>query len=511
MMVTTIESPGISVSSPALTGTMNPLKYSFKEPKPFSHQKKALNKIRMLNGVCGLFMGMGTGKTRVVIDWAGIAYHNYGLRRVVVVCPVSVTGVWKRQIRMWSPVPSRIAILHGPVSSRIRLVKLMQKNPRPDAIEWVILNYESIWRENSRGESLEDVLRKWKPQLVVADESHKIKSSTAKQSRSLSRLASTIPMRLALSGTPITKSPLDVYGQFRFLDPTIFAMSWTSFKRTYGVWGGYGGYRLRRYKNLASLAKILRSHSYRIRKEQCLDLPERVGDLSDPNGPQLVSVQLSPKAAAFYTEMAKQMIIEIKEDVEATAPIVLTKLLRLSQITSGFIKDTEGVVHEFDTSKLDMAIDLITDMVEQDEKVVVFVRFIHDYQRLSERLTEKHIGHVILSGSVPSAQRDGLVQKFSTDPEVPVFISQIASGSLGIDLTAASLCIFYSWDYRYDSYVQAVDRLHRQGQTRRCTYYHLAVPGSIDTVALEILKDKGNLAHAVVHDPNILRPNFPVT
>ena len=482
-----------------------PLKYRYKTA-PFAHQKKALNRIIKLNGRCMLAMEMGTGKTKVAIDWASICYRNYGLRRVLVVAPVSVLSVWKRQIRQHSPVPARIGLLSGPTTDKARLVRGMTKHPYEKGIDWVIVNYESLWRDVGR-ERLEDVIQKWQPDLVIADESHKIKHSTSKQSKSLSRLGDAVPMALALSGTPITKSPLDVFGQFRFLNSAVFGTRWGEFKTEYGVWGGLSGFQLKYVKNLPRLKKKVRANSYQVRKEQCLDLPPKLGDISDPSGPNIVPVELPDAIMTLYRDMAQKMIIEF-EDEKLTASIILTKLLRLSQITSGHITNTEGVTRILHDYKVRAGTDLIKDMVEQEEKVVVFTRFRADYQRLAASLAAAKIDFSVLSGDVPASQREGLVSTFQSSRSKMVFVSQIASGSLGIELTAASHCLFYSWDYRWDHYVQASDRIHRQGQTRSCTYYHLVVPRTIDELSLGILMKKGNLAKYIIHDPHILAPSL---
>lgn len=479
------------------------LRYKYKT-QPFSHQKRALSKILKLNGRAGLFMEMGSGKTKIAIDWASICYENYELKRVLVVAPISVMSVWKRQIQQHSPVAARIAVLSGPTAGRVSVLNLMMRTPYSKGIEWVITNYEGIWRTDSRGKKLEDYIKQWQPDLIIADESHKIKHPTSKQSKSMSRLGDTVPMALALSGTPVTKSPLDVYGQFRFFNPTVFGTRWGSFKAFYGVWGGMGGYQLRRVQNIQDLIKKVRRNSFQIKKSQCLDLPPKIGDISDPAGPNIIPVELPEKTMRYYREMREQMITEI-EDSKVTAEIALVKMLRLSQITSGFTKDVDKNVIEFDTSKHDVAMDLIMDMVEQDEKVVVFTRFVHDYTRLCESLIRRKVSHSLLAGRTPHDQREGLVHAFQNDPRRLVFVSQISSGSLGIELFAASQTVFYSWDYRWDSYVQATDRTHRQGQINPCNYYHLVVPKTIDQLSLRVLQEKGNLAEAIVHDVNILR------
>ena len=305
-------------------------------------------------------------------------------------------------------------------------------------------------------------------------------------------------MRLALTGTPITKNPLDIYGQFRFIDEEIFASNWSRFKNHFAIWGGIGRYQIKGYKNIQELILKIRSNTYRIKKSQALDLPDKVF-LDLP-------VTLSPHAMDLYRQMAKQMIIEIKE-THATATIVLTKLLRLSQMTSGFVKDVDGQIQTFDDSKLRTCLDLLQDILAESQKVVIFVRFRYDIERLTTGIWDRFKLHpLILSGSVPQSQRHTLIERFHNDPSQKIFVTQIQAGSLGIDLTPASIAIFYSLDYNAGNYWQAQDRLHRHGQTRKVTYYHLVVPGTIDTLTLQILKEKGDLAHAVIHDPQVLGP-----
>jgi SNF2 family DNA or RNA helicase len=472
------------------------VKYKFKT-KPYRYQLRALNKIQTLDGKAGLFMEMGTGKTKVAIDWAGIGYHNYEVKRVLVICPLSVIGVWQRQIKQHLPFFARVRVLTGSTPERAASIRRMIRSPQPTQ-DWLIINYEGIWRGDGRNR-IEDLLEKWGPDLVICDEGHRIKSSTAKQSKAAARIGGFAEQRLVLTGTPITKSPLDIFGQFRFIDSAIFGSNWYRFKNRFGIWGGWGRYQLKGYKHLDELVGKVRGNTFRIKKEQAIDLPEKVF--------VTVPVELGQKAMDYYRKMAKEMIIEI-EETHATAAIVLVKILRLSQITSGFIKDVNDQIRVFDNSKLNVCMDLLDDIIAQQKKVVIFVRFRKDIERIEEAIKKKFkIEPLILSGSVPHNQRDSLIERFQNDDRTKVFIAQIQAGSLGIDLTASSVAIFYSLDYAYANYVQAQDRLHRHGQRNKVTYYHLVVPRTIDALTLTILKDKGDLAHAIVHDPRILRPN----
>jgi SNF2 family DNA or RNA helicase len=444
-------------------------------------------------------MEMGTGKTKVAIDWAGIGFHNFGVRRVLVVAPLSVLGVWPRQIHQHSDVPAKIYRLEGSTIQRVKTLSQILRLPRKEPfITWIILNYEGLWREPDKGPSIEDLLIKWKPDLVIFDESQRIKSPTAKQSKSAARVGAVANHRLLLSGTPITKSPLDIFGQFRAMNTDVFGTNWHRFKFTYGVWGGFGGYQLRGYRNVDELTRRVRGNSYRIRKDQCLDLPPKLFET--------VPVTLPDSIRTMYKQMAEEMIIEL-EDTQATAAIVLVKLLRLAQITSGFVKDVEGKIQIFDDSKLNICMDLLKDAVEEGHKVVVFVRFVTDYQRISAALDKEGIIHRILSGSVPPQRRDSIVREFAEEEDVRVFVAQIQAGSLGIDLTAADVAIFYSLDYNAANYWQAQDRLHRHGQSKKVTYYHLIAPGTIDKIALKVLEEKGDIAKAILYNPRVLLEN----
>jgi SNF2 family DNA or RNA helicase len=472
---------------------MSALRYHYKT-EPFSHQKRALAKINKLNGVAALFMEMGTGKTKVAIDWAGISAMNFGLKRVLVICPVSVLGVWEQQIKLHCPITSRVTVLSGSTRDRLIAINEVRSHQR-GTIDWLIINYEGIWRETSE-DGLQDQLISWLPDLVIADESHRLKSPTSRQSKAAWQIARHARSRLILTGSPITKGPLDLFGQFRFLGSEIVGENWYKFRNRYAIYGGFGKFQIKGYKNLKELVEKTRKASFRIKKEQCLDLPEKL--FLD------VPVTLSPEAQQIYRKMAREMIVEI-EDTQATAAIVLVKLLRLSQITSGFVKDIEGNLRVFDDSKLASCLDLLEDVLANDEKVVIFCRFRKDISRLAYAIQDRfRKTPLILSGSVPADRRNSIVREFHENLRKKIFIAQIQAGSLGIDLTPASVAVFYSLDYNYANYVQAMDRLHRIGQTRSVTYYHLIAERSIDRLVLETLRDKGNLAEAIIHDPHVL-------
>jgi SNF2 family DNA or RNA helicase len=516
------------------------LRYSFRT-QPYAHQRKALAKLVKLNGQGGLWMPMRTGKTKVAVDWAGIAYHNHDLRRVLIVCPISVIDVWRDEIAKHSPVPSEAVILRRTAmqnADAMRIMSLPENSVEAaegtihQQITFVIVNYEMVWRgvaeTTSRGTwkktPLDEVIARWKPDLVVADEAHRLKAHTSQQSKALARLGKAAPMRLALTGTPITKWPLDAYGIFRFIDPAVFPTKWRCWKKDehgrrhehtaecegfadrYAEWAPARFdprvEEVRRYINQEELVSKIRDHSYSIRLEDAFpDLPARIP-------PQDIKVALSPKARKVYNDMASEMIAEIEDPHgnlrTATADIILTKLVRLSQITSGFVKDEAGVEVDIDDSKLRACLDLIDTIISNGEKVVVFVRFVHDYTRLMVSLVNKGIPHRMLTGQTPELLRKFNIESFQTDPDVPVFIAQIQSGSVGIDLSAARLCIFYSLSYDWAQYAQACDRILNPRKPRPLGIYRLLCPNTVDMVQRRVLDERGSLAEAIIHSPRSL-------
>ena len=482
--------------------------YRFKV-KPFAHQMAALRRAKLLNGGA-MFMEQGTGKTAVAIHFIATNYISRGrmesngkswssgpdanrspsFSKALIICPVSTMGVWVKEIVKHLPqdVLSETTVyrLHGSRKTRINKIRAAIKKT---GLRICILNYESSWR-------LEDWIDRYSPDIVIIDESHRIKSARAKQSKAMWRIGFRAPKRLALTGTPIISGVHDLWSQWNFIDKKVFGDSWWRFQQEYLIKGGYLLKEIIGYRNLDTLKKKVRQNSFVITKEECLDLPEKIF--------QVIPVTLTSKSKKLYNEMAEKLVAEIEEGKISTAPIVLVKLLRLSQITGGFIKDLEGDIYDIGSEKLDICTELVEDRVGDGHKVVVFARFRHEISRVAEELSKVGIESLVLTGSVKPIDRDDLIDQFQSPEGPPVFISQIQAGSLGITLTAANTAIFYSRDYSLGNYLQAVDRLHRIGQTSKVTYLCLIVPHSIDEIVHQNLKSKEELARFILKKPRAI-------
>lgn len=345
-----------------------------------------------------------------------------------------------------------------------------------------VTNYENVWR-------MENTLIKWKPQMIVLDESHRIKTHTSKQSKELHKLGKLAHYRMILTGTPVSNSPLEFFSQYKFLDPGIFGANYHRFLHRYAIMGGYGGYQIVQYMNLDELTEKAHSIAYRVRKEEAVDLPETVN--------QTIYCEMEPAAKKAYTKLEKEFVAEVKNEDTISAPNVLTRLLRLSQIVGGFVTTDEGQMINISRSKIKALAEKVDDLIDAGKKVVIFARFRAELDAITEMLNTEKIDHVRIDGSVKD--RGVLVDRFQHDSDCKVFIGQLKAVREGLTLTAADTAIFYSYDYSYADYDQAKARIHRIGQINKCTYIHLVMDNTVDTDIFSALHNKRNMADVVLN------------
>lgn len=442
------------------------MKYAFKT-RPYDHQREALKKLLPLKHGGGLFMEMGTGKTKVAIDYACIKEMKREITQVLVLGPLSTLGVWDAEIR---------------------------KHTTSDTLKWKVINYDKA-RMPHYLQQLMDYIRNG-PTLLVCDEAHKLKNPQSKQSKAAYVLGKRCAFSLVLTGTPITKHPLDLFGEMRVVDDGILGSRWGIFKKQYAMWGGYGGYQLIKYINLKSLRARVDPFIFIAKKEDCLDLPKRTHEV--------VPVDLR-KSRRVYEQMARDSIVEFEDGTVSEAPIVLTRLLRLSQITGGYTRTDDGQYQPVGTEKQEAFANLISEFQEQERtKIVVFVRFLNELRDAAYVCAEHGYRVLPFYGKVSPRKRTQRIAEFDETDKPTAFVAQIQAGSLGISLTAASEAIFYSHTYDYAEFAQACDRLHRIGQRRAVTYYHLLARDTVDEAVWLALKTKRNIAELVMDRPELL-------
>lgn len=448
----------------------------------------------------GLLFEMGCGKTLTALAIAGALYQYGKITRALVVAPSSVVGVWPQELKEMAGFPFRAAIMLGDKGKRLAELAALgaTKPPAPPALQVAVINYESTWRDG-----IFEALANWHPDLIIADESQRIKSHDASQSKAMHKLGDEAPYKLILSGTPVQNNAVDIFSQYRFLDSTIFGTNFYAFRNRYAIMGGFNKHQIVGYRDMDELIRKEHSIAYRVTKAEALDLPDQTFERR--------FVQLSPADRKVYDQLRRDSYAELENGGEVTAPTILTRLLRLQQLTGGFLRlDDTDAPKLVNHAKLDALMEIAEDAADAGQKLVVFARFTAEIDLIAAALKKAGITFGMIDGRTPMEHktdratgaevlsRSEIVADFQTNPKTTVFLAQIQTAGLGITLHAASTAVFYSLDFNYANYVQALARIHRIGQRHPCTYIHLLVENSIDTKVLQALGAKDDLAKSVV-------------
>jgi SNF2 family DNA or RNA helicase len=465
---------------------------------PYEHQRQAVAaamRAMRARGGFALLMEMGCGKTLAALEVVSRLHAAGDVRRVLVVAPGSVVPVWTREVAQYmgmidvGPPEGYIGYL-----APVPVAELLGSKPKREAalqalsgpLQIAVVNYESAWRLPA--------LAAWRPDMVIADESQRIKGHSTRQTKGVTALGRAAHYRLALSGTPVTNGPLDVFAQWRFLDASIFGDSFYAFRARYAIMGGFqrelpNGHKVATqvvgYTRLDELTAKVHAIAYRVSKADALDLPETTDTI--------VPVALSHAERAAYSALERDSVAAF-ESGECSVTNVLTRLLRLSQVAGGSVPRDDGGIEPLGTSKHDAVVEVVEDAVSGGDKVVVFCRFRAEIAALMAAFP----GCVALHGGVAASDRGEVVRAFQEDEQVRVMVAQLQVGGAGITLHAASTMVFSSLSFSFGDYEQAKARIHRIGQTRPCTYVHIIATGTVDETIMDAMRTKRDVASLVV-------------
>jgi len=448
---------------------------------PWKHQVLAyqfLQSVLKPTGGCAMLaMGMGTGKSLTTLG----AACNLDVNLILIVCPLRVVDVWPGQIRQHADIPMAVLSLGddaGTVAKKtdyaIEAVKLAAARKQRLV---VVINYESLWREPFAQWALK---QQWG--LVICDESHRVKKPSGKASMYLSRLRGHTKYRLCLTGTPMPHSPLDVYGQFRFLDNRVLGNSYHAFKQRYAVLGGFQNKQVVAFQNMPELEALMRTITFRVGKD-VLDLP--------PETHVTYHCYLSDGARSSYKALEKDFVAEVK-DGTITAANAMVKLLRLQQMTGGSVKTDDDHYVRIDESKQALLADTLED-IGPEEPVVVFCRFRPDLDAVHAAAAGLGYTSMELSG-----RRDDL--KAWQAGGAQVLAVQISAGGVGVDLARARFNIYYSLSFSLGEYDQSLSRVHRPGQTRPVTHIHLVARGTVDEKIIRALEQRAEVIESILKE-----------
>lgn len=416
----------------------------------------------------------GTGKTRSLL----MAYQDQDV--LLVVCPIPVGQAWAKQIRLFDPTRQCVVAVSGPSTKRAAAIReAVAKGGRVA----VVVNYDSVWR-GEVAKAIKGI--RWS--AIVLDESHRIKSPSAKSSRWLSKLAESQPQakRACLSGTPTPNSPLDWYSQLRFLDPSLVQSSFTEFRSRIAVMHPRvrGWVTAFRPDALSALRKHIDPHVHRVTAEEVLSLPEAIHIQ--------IPVDMSPATRAFYTSLENEMIAQVG-DGTVTASNRMVVVGRLQAATSGFTRiDDEQAFTLVDgiPAKRRAFGEFLEDFPPR-EPLVVFTKFIEDINQAKEEVVARGRSVSELSGRTKQLEQ---WQAGETD----VIVVQQQTGGAGIDLTRACYCVYWSLSHSLGDYEQSLARIRRPGQTKCCRYYHLVATDSVDETIYEALESKKDVVESIL-------------
>jgi len=447
--------------------------------EPWRHQFAAFQFTmeRLLRGAGAalLALEMGVGKTLVAL----MVLAALAAKRILICCPLRVVPVWELQIERHLNLPLIVVTLDddaGSVANKKKLaeekLRLAETTGRPLV---VIINYDSVWRS-----PFADWAEAQQWDLIIADESHRLKAPGGKASLAFKRLRSHAHARLALTGTPMPHSPLDVYAQFRFLNQTIFGPSFAAFRQKYAVMGGFQRKQVTGFQCLDELEALMRTITYRVSKD-VLDLP--------PETHVTYECELSREALRVYRDLEEDFVAEVR-DGRVTASNAMVKLLRLQQVAGGWVKTDDGQYHRVDSAKQKLLADTLED-IGPEEPVVVFCRFHADMDAVHEAAKSAGFTSLELSG-----RRDEL--KPWQDGEAQVLAVQISAGGVGVDLTRARYSIYFSLSFSLGEYDQALSRVHRPGQTRPVEHIHLVARNTVDVKIMRALEKRAEVVTAIL-------------
>ena len=420
--------------------------------------------------------GMRSGKSL-----AAIAVMNYlQINLAVIACPKVVVGVWPKQFKLHSKRKYHILTL-GKGSTTERAKKLTQATSQPLPLV-VIVNYDAIWRDDLGAELLD-----LQPDIFIMDESHRIKAHTGKQqaSKFCYKLAQRSKKRIALTGTPMPHSPLDLFGQFRAIDHNVFGQYVTPFKNEYTVRGGYMGKQILGFRNLDNLKEKFDLVSITRTSAECIDLPEM--QWVD------IPVEMSPKGRKVYDAMERDFIAWVEENDEAiVAKNSLSKISKLQQITSGHVIAESGDIQEIDSSKLEALSDLLIDHGKVTKVVVVCV-FKADLAAVRALCEKLKLPYGELSGSHNDLNPDGTIKD-----EYDVMGVQIQSGNMGVDLSKADVLIGFSVGLSRGDWDQMCFRLVHPDHKNKIAYYKLIAAKTYDEKIFAAFKKQENVVNQIV-------------
>jgi len=467
------------------------------ETQPYDHQRKALEDSWAAD-FYALLMEMGTGKTKVAIDTMGVLYEAGKIKAGLIIAPKGVYDNWvKGEIPIHLParIPRHVLRWTPAKTNKFETELkdfIVDRDPK---LKLFVMNVEAF--STPRGMDAAEAFLYQNPEnIVIVDESTTIKNRKAARTKNIIALQKRAKYRRILTGSPITKSPMDLFSQCNFLaEKALGFNSYFAFQARYAnvqkrTMGHRSFQQIMGYRRLDELSEKLDKFSNRVLKEDCLDLPLKVYVRRE--------VYFTPEQERLYRQMKKLALAKLESGELATTASVLTQIMRLQQICCGHLQPDDGEVQEIKNNRMSELLDL-TD--ELQGKAIIWASYTHDIQQIASALRDRFGPEAVATyyGETPQDERQEIVNRFQQkDDPLRFFVGQPKTGGYGITLTAANTVIYYSNSYDLEIRLQSEDSAHRIGQTNKVTYVDLVTPGTIDEKILTALRSKIDVASQVL-------------
>ena len=468
------------------------MKYKFKT-KPYAHQLTALEK-SWNRETYAYFMEMGTGKTKVLIDNLAMLYDKGKVNGALIIAPKGVVGTWYNQ-ELPTHLPDHIdnmTILWQSHITKKQQEKLNTLFETGEKLHILVMNVEAFSTE--KGMKFAAKFLSCHNTLMAIDESTTIKNPKAKRTKNIIDLARHSKYRRIMTGSPVTKNPLDLFSQCYFLDPFhLNHESYYSFRMRYAIMktANISGRRIELvagFRNLGELSDKLKPFSYRVLKEDCLDLPDKIY--------MKRNIKLSNEQHKVYDQMKKEALA-VLNGKKVTTVNALTQLMRLHQITCGHFTSDDGATQPLPNNRIT---ELMNVLEEIEGKAIIWAHYQYDITEIIKEVIKVHGPGSIVDyyGLTPQDERQSNIKKFQDNPKCRFIVGTPSTGGYGITLTAANTVIYYSNGYDLEKRLQSEDRAHRIGQQKSVTYVDLICNETVDEKIVKALRKKINIASEVL-------------
>ena len=466
--------------------------YKFKT-KPYKHQMTALEKSWNRENYA-YFMEMGTGKTKVLIDNLAMLYDKGKVNGALIIAPKGVVGTWYNN-ELPTHLPDHIE--NVTVLWKSNITKKQQEDldtlfQEGEGLHILIMNVEAF--STTKGMEFAHKFLSCHRTMMAIDESTTIKTPTAKRTKNILGLAKSAVYRRIMTGSPVTKNPLDLYTQCDFLSPWLLDFtSYYAFRNRYAEMKtlhmhGRQIQIVNGFKNLGELSDKLKEFSYRVLKDDCLDLPDKIFIKRE--------IQLSPDQRRLYDQMKKEAIAVLKGK-QSTTVNTLTQLMRLQQITCGHFTADDGATQPIANNRITELMDVLE---ETEGKAIIWAHYQYDITAIINAVSKKYGEESIVDyyGLTPQEERQPNIKRFQDDPKCRFIVGTPSTGGYGITLTAANTVIYYSNGYDLEKRLQSEDRAHRIGQKKSVTYVDIMADDTVDEKIVKALRKKINIASEVL-------------